>query len=69
MANNKKAGRIRMYAYLLLTLAGCVLACSSLITNEYLKLGIVMGAICVGVYGIMRGLSGNRDTEEIPTDE
>ena len=52
-----KTSKISIYIYILLTIAGCVLACSSLIANDYIKLVIVMGTLCVGLYGIMRGLS------------
>ena len=63
MAKNK-AGNIRIYIYVLLTIAGCVIACSSLITNDYLKLAVVLGTLCIGLYGIMRSLSSG-DKERI----
>lgn len=50
----------------MLTIAGCVLACSSIIPNDYLKLVIVMGALGVGLYGIMKGLSHSGSEEETP---
>lgn len=56
MSKNKSA-KTRIYIYVLLTIAGCVLACSTIIPNDYLKLIIVMGTLCIGLYGIMRGLS------------
>lgn len=40
------------------------MACSSIITNDYIKLVIVMGTLCVGLYGIMRGLSHPATAEE-----
>ena len=52
-----KSGKIRIYLYVLLTIAGCVFACSSIIPNDYIKLVVVMGTLCVGLYGIMKGLS------------
>ena len=56
-----KSGKIRIYLYVLLTIAGCVFACSSIIPNDYIKLVVVMGTLCVGLYGIMKGLSSTRD--------
>ena len=55
-----KSGKIRIYLYVLLTIAGCVFACSSIIPNDYIKLVVVMGTLCVGLYGIMKGLSSHR---------
>ena len=52
-----KKNKISIYIYIVITIVGCVLACSSIIPNDYLKLVIVMGALGVGLYGIMRGLS------------
>ena len=51
----------------LLTIAGCVFACSSIIPNDYIKLVVVMGTLCVGLYGIMKGLSstGTSSEEEV----
>ena len=43
-----KSGKIRIYLYVLLTIAGCVFACSSIIPNDYIKLVVVMGTLCVG---------------------
>ena len=59
-----KSGKIRIYLYVLLTIAGCVFACSSIIPNDYIK---VMGTLCVGLYGIMKGLSstGTSSEEEV----
>lgn len=66
MSKNKSA-KTRIYIYVLLTIAGCVLACSTIIPNDYLKLIIVMGTLCIGLYGIMKGLSHPASkTEETP---
>ena len=66
MSKNKSA-KTRIYIYVLLTIAGCVLACSTIIPNDYLKLIIVMGTLCIGLYGIMKGLSQPASkTEETP---
>ena len=62
--SKKNSGKVRIYLYVILTIAGCVLACSSIITNDYLKLVVVMGTLCVGLYGIMKGLSQVGASEE-----
>lgn len=64
MSTKNKSGKIRIYLFVLLTIAGCVLACSSIITNDYLKLVIVMATLCVGLFGIMKGLSNSASPEE-----
>lgn len=57
--SSNKSGKIRIYLYVLVTIAGCVLACSSIIPNDYIKLVVVMGTLFVGLYGIMKGLSNS----------
>lgn len=59
-----KKSKTGMLLYLLLTIAGIVFACSSIITNDYLKLVVVMVSLCVGLFGIMKGLSSPRATQE-----
>ena len=63
-----KKNKTSMYFYII-TIAGCVLACSSIIPNDYVKLIIVMGALGVGLFGIMKGLSTPPSTEETPNEE
>ena len=52
-----KNNRITTIAYSLITIIGIVLACTNLISNEYIKLLIVFGALGFGVYGLLKGLS------------
>ena len=52
-----KKNKFSIYIYVVITIIGCVLACSSIVPNDYLKLVVVMGALGVGLYGIMKGLS------------
>ncbi len=58
-----KNSKLYFSLYIALIIIGCVLACSSLISNNYLKLFLVMASLCVGIYGIMKGLS-SQATEE-----
>lgn len=67
--STKKSNKTRIYLSVIITIIGCVLACSSIIPNDYLKLLVVMGALGYGLYGIMRGLSGSASTEEAAIDE
>lgn len=62
--SKKNSGKVCIYLYVILTIAGCVLACSSIISNDYLKLVVVMATLCVGLYGIMKGLSQTGSSEE-----
>lgn len=63
-----KKSKSRMYLYIIITIIGCILACSSIIPNDYLKLVIVMGSLGFGLYGIMKSLS-TPNTEETAIDE
>ncbi|KKB45706.1 MULTISPECIES: hypothetical protein [Parabacteroides] len=67
--STKKSNKTRIYLSVIITIVGCVLACSSIIPNDYLKLLIVMGALGYGLYGIMKGLSGSGSAEGAAIDE
>ncbi|MDH6533397.1 hypothetical protein D0T51_00190 [Parabacteroides sp. 52] len=67
--SKKTSGKTRIYLYVLLTIAGCILACTSIIPNDYLKLTIVMVTLCIGLYGIMKGLSASSNSEETTIGE
>ena len=60
----KKSHKYGIYLYVLLTIVGCVLACSNILSNDYLKWVVVMAALCFGLYGIMKGLSTPSETAE-----
>lgn len=64
--SKNKSNKTRIYLSVILTIAGCVVACSSIIPNDYVKLVIVMGALGIGLYGIMKGLSHSGSEEETP---
>ena len=65
--STKKSNKTRIYVSVIITVVGCVLACSSIIPNDYLKLLVVMGAL--GLYGIMKGLSNTGSAEETAIEE
>lgn len=60
MSKNRKKKQYYMYGYMLLAIVGCVVACSSLISNDYAKLAIVMGLLFGGIYGLMRCLDSEK---------
>ncbi len=60
----KKSGKANLIISIALILVGCVLACSSLISNDYLKLLLVLGALAYGLYGIMKSLSSSGEEED-----
>ena len=67
MTTKKNSHKYGIYLYVLLTIIGCVLACSNIIPNDYLKLVVVMGtlgALIFGLFGIMKGLSTSTETAE-----
>lgn len=59
-----KKNKLGIYLYVAITVIGCVLACSSIISNDYLKLMAVMTTLSVGMYGIMKGLSPTSSSSE-----
>ena len=63
MSKNRKKKQYYMYGYMLLTIVGCVVACSSLIPNDYAKLAVVMGLLFGGIYGLMRSLDSEKKEE------
>lgn len=67
MASSKNNKRIGTYFYILLIIAGCVLSCSTLIPNDYLKLVVAMGSFMIGLYGIMKTLSRTKQNTEEKT--
>lgn len=67
--STKKSNKTRIYLYVIITIIGCVLACSSIIPNDYLKLVIVMVALGTGLFGIMKGLSHSESSEEAVIEE
>lgn len=62
MANNKSKARV--YINILIIIAGCVIACTNLIPNDYIKLVVVMVALFAGLYGIAKGLNSAKEGEE-----
>ena len=46
-----KKNKFSIYIYVVITIIGCVLACSSIVPNDYLKLVVVMG---YHVYGLRK---------------
>ena len=67
--STKKSIKTRIYLSGIITIIGCVLACSSIIPNDYIKLLVVMFALGYGLFGIMKGLSGTDSTEETAVEE
>lgn len=60
----QKSNKAQMWFSIVLILAGCVLACSSIIPNDYLKLVVVLVALGYGLYGIMKTLSSSEEEEK-----
>ncbi|WP_455637470.1 hypothetical protein [Parabacteroides sp.] len=67
--STNKSNKTRIYLSIVITIIGCVLACSSIIPNDYLKLLLVMGALGYGLFGIMKGLSQSSSSEETVLEE
>lgn len=63
--SSNKSNKSTVWLSVFITILGCVLACSSIIPNDYVKLVVVLGALGFGLYGIMKGLSNTVNSEEI----
>lgn len=61
--SNQNSNKTRLIISIIVTVAGCVLACSSIIPNDYAKLLVVMVALGYGLFGIMKGLSHHNADE------
>lgn len=63
MATKNK--KMTVWFSIFVTILGCVLACSSIIPNDYIKLIIVLFTLGGGIYGIMKSLSNDVESEEV----
>lgn len=61
----KKSNKLNLWVSIVLILIGCVLACSSIISNNYVKLIVVLAVLAYGLYGIMKGLSSSEETDVV----
>lgn len=59
----KKSNKFNLWVSIVLILVGCVLACSSIISNDYLKLVVVLASLAYGLYGIMKALSTSEEAD------
>lgn len=67
--STNKSNKTRLYLSVIVTIIGCVLACSTIIPNDYLKLLIVMASLGYGLFGIMKGLSNSSTVEEAAVED
>lgn len=61
----KKSNKFNLLVSIVLILVGCVLACSSIIPNDYVKLIVVLAVLAYGLYGIMKALSSSEETDVV----
>jgi len=60
MSKNK----VKLYIYLILTIVGLVIACTSIIPNAYIKLIVALVAMGYGLYGVMKVLGSNGEKKD-----
>jgi len=63
MATNKSK-KPQMLLYILLIVIGLVVACGSFIPNDYVKFGITLVCLCVGIFGTFSVIGQSGDTSE-----
>lgn len=61
----KKSNKFNLWVSIVLILVGCILACSSIIPNDYVKLVVVLAALAYGLYGIMKALSTSEEADVV----
>lgn len=64
-----KKNKFSIYIYVVITIIRVVYSLAVPSSDDYLKLVVVMGALGVGLYGIMKGLSTPSTTEETASPE
>lgn len=64
-----KSNKFNLWLSIIVTIIGCVLACSSIIPNDYVKLIVVLFALGFGLFGIMKSLSNTVSAEESPVEK
>lgn len=60
---SRKSNKTNLIISIILILVGCVLACSNIISNDYIKLVAVIASLAYGLFGLMKSL-GSADEEE-----
>ncbi len=58
---SKKSNKTNLILSVILILVGCVLACSNIIPNDYIKLVVVIGALAYGLFGLMKHLGSDEE--------
>ena len=59
-----KSKKPQMFLFILLIIVGLVVACGSFISNDYVKFGITLVCICVGLFGTFSAIGQSGDTSE-----
>ncbi|MDR1745689.1 MAG: hypothetical protein LBR49_00220 [Tannerella sp.] len=63
--NIKQKNKLKNSLCILFIIIGCVLACSTIIPNEYLKLAIVMVCLLGGLFGVFISFNDPENTDNI----
>ena len=62
---SNKSKKSQILLFILLIIVGLVVACSNFVPNDYVKFGITLVCLCVGIFGAFSaiGQSGNTNEE------
>lgn len=63
MSTNNSSKRYKIAFYALLTVLGCVVACTRIIPDDFIKFMIVIIALLVGVYGLIKYVGKPQDKD------
>jgi len=61
---SNKSKKPQMLLYILLIVVGLVVACSNFVPNDYIKFGITLVCLCVGIFGTFSAIGQSGDTNE-----
>lgn len=68
-----KSRKPQLFLYVILIIVGLIVACGSFVPNEYVKFGIVLISLCVGVLGTFSVIGQSDDAgeelEKVESDE
>ncbi|MDR2921178.1 MAG: hypothetical protein LBV72_17670 [Tannerella sp.] len=61
---SNKSKKPQMLLCILLIIVGLVMACGNFIPNDYIKFGVTLVSLCVGVFGAFNALGQSGNTNE-----
>lgn len=61
---SNKSKKSQLLLCLILTIVGLVVACGNFIPNDYIKFGVTLVCLCIGIFGTFSALGQSGNTNE-----